>query len=61
MGKEDIAAGKAKQVRGKLNEIGGAVTGSTRQKVKGKVQQAAGKLQEKFGRATSRKPGRIEE
>ena len=51
MGKEDVAAGKAKQVKGKLNDVIGAVKGDTSQQVKGKVQKAVGKVQEKLGRA----------
>jgi uncharacterized protein YjbJ (UPF0337 family) len=50
MAREDIAAGKAKQVRGKANEIAGAVRGKTSQQVKGKAQKAVGKAQEKLGR-----------
>jgi uncharacterized protein YjbJ (UPF0337 family) len=56
MGQEDIAAGKAKQVRGKVNDVVGAVTGNTRQQIKGKFQKAAGKVQEEVGKATSHKP-----
>jgi uncharacterized protein YjbJ (UPF0337 family) len=51
MGKEDVAAGKAKQVKGKLNDVVGAVKGDTSQQIKGKVQKAVGKVQEKLGRA----------
>jgi uncharacterized protein YjbJ (UPF0337 family) len=51
MGKEDVAAGKAKQAKGKLNDVVGAVKGDTRQQVKGKAQKAVGKVQEKLGKA----------
>ncbi len=49
MGKEDKAAGRAKQVRGKANDIAGAVTGNTGRQIKGKAQKVAGKIQEKLG------------
>lgn len=51
MAQEDVAAGKVKQVKGKLNDIAGAVKGDTAQQIKGKVQKAAGKVQEGLGRA----------
>ena len=51
MGKEDVAAGKAKQTRGKLNDVVGAVKGDTSQQVKGKVQKAVGKAQEAIGKS----------
>ena len=54
MGREDIAAGRTKQVKGKLNDVVGAVKGDTSQQVKGKVQKAVGKVQEKLGKRTSR-------
>ena len=41
MGREDIAAGKLKQIKGKANDIAGAVTGNTGRQIKGKVQKAA--------------------
>lgn len=50
MGKEDIAAGKTKQLKGKANDVIGAIKGDTGQQVKGKVQKAIGKAQEKLGR-----------
>jgi uncharacterized protein YjbJ (UPF0337 family) len=50
MGQEDAAAGKAKQVKGKANDIIGAVKGDTSQQIKGKVQGAVGKVQEKLGK-----------
>lgn len=50
MGQEDIAAGQAKQIRGKANDVVGAVRGKTSQQIKGKVQKAVGKVQEAFGR-----------
>ena len=53
MGKEDIAAGKAKQIKGKANDIVGAVKGDTAQQIKGKVQKAIGKAQEKLGRGSA--------
>lgn len=54
MGKEDVAAGKAKQLKGKVNDVVGAVKGDTSQQVKGKVQKAVGKVQEKLGRGGKR-------
>jgi uncharacterized protein YjbJ (UPF0337 family) len=35
MGREDIVAGKAKQLKGKANDIAGAARGNTGQQVKG--------------------------
>jgi uncharacterized protein YjbJ (UPF0337 family) len=51
MGNEDVAAGKVKQVKGKANDIAGAVKGDTGQQIKGKAQQVAGKVQESIGKA----------
>jgi uncharacterized protein YjbJ (UPF0337 family) len=53
MGREDVAAGKAKQVKGKINDVVGAVRGNTGQQIKGKMQKAVGKAQEKLGRKTA--------
>ncbi len=53
MGREDIAAGRAKQVRGKANDVVGAIKGDTAQQIKGKAQAAVGKVQEKLGRKSS--------
>jgi len=55
MGREDIAAGKLKQIRGKANDIAGAATGNTARQIKGKAQQVAGKVQANFGKATQGK------
>lgn len=52
MGREDIAAGRAKQVKGKLNDVIGAVKGDSSQQAKGKVQKAVGKVQAKLGKKT---------
>jgi uncharacterized protein YjbJ (UPF0337 family) len=52
MGREDIAAGKIKQAKGKANDVMGAVKGDTAQQIKGKVQKVAGKVQEGMGKAT---------
>jgi uncharacterized protein YjbJ (UPF0337 family) len=56
MADEDVMAGKVKQVKGKANDIAGAVTGDTAQQIKGKVQKVVGKIQEGLGKATQ--PGR---
>jgi uncharacterized protein YjbJ (UPF0337 family) len=50
MGREDISAGQAKQIRGKANDVIGAVKGDVSQQLKGKAQVAVGKVQEKLGR-----------
>ncbi|MGA3067220.1 MAG: CsbD family protein [Tepidisphaeraceae bacterium] len=52
MGREDIAAGRAKQVKGKLNDIAGAIKGNTGQQLKGKAQQVAGTIQKEIGKAS---------
>lgn len=49
MGREDISAGQVKQVRGKANDVIGAVKGDIGQQIKGKAQVAVGK-REKMGR-----------
>jgi uncharacterized protein YjbJ (UPF0337 family) len=54
MGREDIAAGQAKQVKGKANDVIGAVKGDTAQQIKGKIQKGVGKVQEAIGKATSK-------
>ena len=51
MAEEDVAAGKIKQVKGKANDVIGAVKGDTAQQIKGKVQKAVGKVQEAVGKA----------
>ncbi len=55
MGREDIAAGKAKQIKGKVNDVIGAIQGNTAKQVKGKMQKAVGKVQEAMGRASTSK------
>ena len=56
MGREDVAAGKAKQVKGKINDVVGAVRGNTAQQVKGKIQKGVGKVQEAVGRSSAKQP-----
>jgi uncharacterized protein YjbJ (UPF0337 family) len=55
MGREDIAAGKMKQIKGKTNDIAGAISGDTAKQIKGKAQKVIGKLQEGLGRASAAK------
>ena len=50
MGKEDVAAGKTKQVKGKVNDVVGAIKGDSSQQAKGKVQKVVGKIQSKLGK-----------
>lgn len=54
MGREDTAAGKTKQVKGKANDVVGAIKGDNSQQLKGKAQQAVGKVQEKMGKSSSK-------
>ena len=54
MGREDAAAGKAKQIKGKVNDVVGAIKGDTSQQIKGKVQKAVGKVQEGAGKASNK-------
>jgi uncharacterized protein YjbJ (UPF0337 family) len=56
MAREDIAAGRVKQVKGKANDVLGAVKGNAGQQIKGKVQKAVGKVQEKLGKGSSTRP-----
>jgi len=51
MAREDVAAGKIKQMKGKANDIAGAVKGNSAQQMKGKMQKVVGKVQEKLGKA----------
>jgi uncharacterized protein YjbJ (UPF0337 family) len=53
MGREDNAAGKMKQVKGKANDVMGAIKGDPAQQAKGKVQKAVGKVQSAVGKATT--------
>jgi len=56
MGREDVAAGKAKQIKGKINDVVGAVRGNTAQQIKGKVQKGVGKVQAAMGKSASKQP-----
>lgn len=47
---ENRIKGKVEQAKGKLKDIGGAVTGDTSKQVEGKVQKAAGRVQEGVGK-----------
>ena len=58
MAREDVAAGKMKQARGKANDVMGALKGDSSQQAKGKVQKAVCKVQSKLGKASSRSTGR---
>jgi len=61
MARDDIAAGKIKKVKGKLNNVIGAVRGKPSQQLKGKMQEVAGKLQEEYGKVTARRhPSRVQ-
>jgi uncharacterized protein YjbJ (UPF0337 family) len=55
MGSEDVAAGRVKQVRGKANDIAGAVKGNVGQQIKGKVQKAVGDAQVAMGKGSSKR------
>ena len=50
MAREDIAAGKTKQLRGKFNDIVGAAKDDPARHIKGKAQKVTGKVQEKLGK-----------
>jgi uncharacterized protein YjbJ (UPF0337 family) len=51
MASEDVVAGQVKQVKGKANDIAGAVKGDTAQQIKGKAEKVVGKVQEAIGKA----------
>jgi len=54
MGREDVAAGKAKQVKGKVNDVVGAVKGDSGQQIKGKIQKGVGKVQSAMGKGSKK-------
>jgi uncharacterized protein YjbJ (UPF0337 family) len=54
MAREDVAAGKMKQVRGKANDVIGAMKGDSGRQLKGKMQKGVGKVQARIGRASAR-------
>ncbi|HEX5387372.1 MAG TPA: CsbD family protein [Gemmatimonadales bacterium] len=49
-GLEDSAQGKAKQVKGRVKDAAGGLTGDTSMQVEGKVDQAKGKVQDAAGK-----------
>jgi uncharacterized protein YjbJ (UPF0337 family) len=56
-GLENAARGTGKQVRGRVKDAAGGLTGDADLQVEGKIDQAAGKIQKGIGRA-ERKLGR---
>jgi len=56
MAARDVIAGKAKQVKGKINDVVGAAKGDTGQQIKGKFQKGVGKVQEAFGKSDASNP-----
>ena len=55
MGREDVAAGRSKQLKGKANDVMGAIKGDSSQQAKGKVQKAVGKAQAALGKGSTKK------
>ena len=55
MGREDVAAGKSKQLKGKANDVIGALKGDSSQQAKGKLQKGVGKVQEAMGKASKKR------
>ena len=53
-GIKDSAAGKAKDVKGKLKDAAGGLTGNTRLQAEGKVDQLKGKVQDAVGKIERR-------
>ncbi len=58
MGREDVAAGRSKQLKGKANDVMGAIKGDSSQQAKGKVQKGVGKVQSAMGKASTKKTPR---
>ena len=58
MGREDVAAGRGKQLKGKANDVLGALKGDSSQQAKGKVQKGVGKIQAALGKASTKKTPR---
>jgi len=54
MAREDVAAGKMKQLRGKANDVIGALKGDSARQLKGKMQKGVGKVQARIGRGSTR-------
>ena len=48
---DNIAKGKFKQVKGKVREETGKLTGNKYQEIKGQAEQVTGKVQEEYGKA----------
>ncbi len=46
---DEEAEGKGKQIKGKVREAAGALTGDERAKAKGRIEQTEGKAKEKIG------------
>jgi uncharacterized protein YjbJ (UPF0337 family) len=47
---KDMAQGKAKQVKGKMDEEMGKATGNKSREMKGNTEQVTGKLREEYGK-----------
>ncbi|MCX6008361.1 MAG: CsbD family protein [Chloroflexi bacterium] len=48
---DNITKGKWNQVKGKVREEAGKLTGNTSQEIRGEAEQVAGKVQEEYGKA----------
>jgi uncharacterized protein YjbJ (UPF0337 family) len=48
---KNIIKGKAKQVEGRVEDIGGNLTNDLGREAEGKAKQVAGKVQEEYGKA----------
>jgi uncharacterized protein YjbJ (UPF0337 family) len=46
----NISKGRWNQVKGKVREEAGKLTGNTSQQIRGKLEQAGGKMQEEYGK-----------
>jgi uncharacterized protein YjbJ (UPF0337 family) len=48
---DNITKGKWNQIKGKVREESGKLTGNKSQEIRGKGEQAAGKVREQYGKA----------